>query len=363
MQDRLPLFEHMNVLADATRSRILLALERRELAVSELCTVLQLPQSTVSRHLKVLGDDGWVRSRRDGTSRHYSLEPERLPEVQRSLWELAREEIRRAPTAEGDALRIRRVLAERRARSREFFSSSAGRWDLLRRELFGRQSEVTSLLGLLPPEWTVGDLGCGTGRASLALAPFVERVIAVDSSEAMLEEARRRLEGRANVELRPGDLEDLPLADGELDAALMGLVLHHVSDPPSALAETARALKTGGRLLVVDMAPHDRLDYRHEMGHLWLGFGEEQLAGWLAGAGFGAPAWSLLPPDPEAKGPILFAASAVAGAARGEASLTKNRRGTKKHPAAESPDEVSEPDTAGEPGEKPMGQPAAVLTT
>lgn len=310
MTMRPAVFDHMTVLADSTRGRILLALERRELAVSELCAVLQMPQSTVSRHLKVLADDSWLRSRRDGTSRHYTFEPEHLGETAQRLWQLAREEIRASAAAAQDRLRLRAVLAERRARSREFFTTSAGQWDHVRRELFGQSSEISALLGLIDPAWVVGDLGCGTGRTSAALAPFVQQVIAVDHSEAMLEEAQRRLAG-SGVELRQGELEELPISDGELDAALLLLVLHHVADPASALAEVRRALRPGGRLLIVDMEPHDRHEYHSEMGHLWLGFEEGQLDGWLEGAGFSAAHRVTLPPDPQARGPMLFAASAV----------------------------------------------------
>lgn len=310
MPERLPIFDHMSVLADTLRARLLLSLEGRELAVSELCTVVQSPQSTVSRHLRLLGDDGWLLCRRDGTSRRYSLEPDRLAPAARRLWQLAREEVAATPAAAQDGLRLRQVMADRRSRSREFFSSAAGRWDRLRRELFGSRSEVPALLGLLDPGWVVGDLGCGTGGTAEALAPFVRRVVAVDASEAMLEAARRRLAGRPNVELRQGELEALPVAAGELDAALLVLVLHHLVDPPEVLAEVGRALAPGGRLLIVDMTPHDREEYRQQMGHQWLGFAPEQLAGWLAGAGFEGFRQALLPPDPEAMGPALFAASA-----------------------------------------------------
>lgn len=310
MLDRPPIFDHMSVLADAMRGRLLLSLEGRELTVSELCAVVQSPQSTVSRHLRHLADGGWVLSRRDGTSRRYRMELERLTPGARRLWQLARGEVAATPAAVQDRLRLKEVLAARRSRSQEFFSSAAGRWDRLRRELFGRHSELPALLGLLDPEWVVGDLGCGTGRAAAAVAPFVRRVVAVDASEAMLETAREALAGQASVDLRRGELEELPVADGELDAALLLLVLHHVVEPSDVLAEVARALKPGGRLLLVDMIPHEREEYRREMGHQWLGFAPGQLQRWLAGAGFEAGRRTLLPPDPEARGPVLFALSA-----------------------------------------------------
>jgi ArsR family transcriptional regulator len=144
-----------------------------------------------------------------------------------------------------------------------------------------------------------------------ALAPFVARVVAVDASAAMLQAAKKRLQGAANVDLRRGDLEALPIDDGRLDAAVVMLVLHHVPEPAKALAEIARVLAPGGRLLLVDMLPHDREIYRQQMGHVWLGFSEEHLGALLTEAGFDGVRVVPLPPDTRAKGPGLFAATAV----------------------------------------------------
>jgi ArsR family transcriptional regulator len=315
-------FARMSLLSDATRSRLLLLLEEQELAVSELCVVLQQPQSTVSRHLKVLADGGWLTARRDGTSHLYRLPEGRLEAAAAELWALVRPQVAALPAARQDRGRLAAVLRERRARSREFFAATAGEWDRLRAQLFGAGADLGPLLGLLDPEWTVGDLGCGTGRTSDALAPFVARVVAVDESPEMLAAARQRVAGRGNVELRQGTLEALPVADGELSAAVLMLVLHHLPDPAVVLAETARALAPGGRLLVVDMLAHDRLHFRQEMGHQWLGFEPERVERWLAAAGLGAVRLVALPADPEARGPNLFAAAAVLpeGAATGSAA-------------------------------------------
>jgi ubiquinone/menaquinone biosynthesis C-methylase UbiE/DNA-binding transcriptional ArsR family regulator len=301
-------FDRMAALGDATRCRLLLALERRELTVGELSVALQLPQSTVSRHLKVLGDEGWVASRPEGTSRLYVMAADRLEPTARRLWALVREPVTATPAAAQDAQRLRQVLAARRTKSQEFFSSAAGQWDRLRAELFGRRADLLALLALLDESWVFGDLGCGTGQVTEALAPAVRQVIAVDDSAAMLTAAKRRLAGVENVELRRGSLEALPVADGELDAAALFLVLHYVEDPAAAVAEARRALKPGGRLLVADMVPHDRAEYRQTMGHVWPGFAREQVESWLADAGFASVKYVPIAPDPAAKGPSLFAA-------------------------------------------------------
>lgn len=302
--------DHLTVLSDPTRGRLLLVLEGRELTVSELCAVLQIPQSTVSRHLKVLADDGWLEVRPEGTSRIYQMEPDRLDGARRRLWEAIREDLAELVAAAQDGQRLASVLAERATRSREFFLASAGEWDRLRSDLFGRQAGPAALLGLLDDRLVVGDLGCGTGTVSAALAPFVARVVAVDASPSMLGAARERLAGQGGVEVRSGELEQLPIADGELDAAVLYLVLHHVAEPARVLAEAARTLRPGGRLLMVDMNPHDRQEYRHEMGHVWLGFDRRQIAKWIEGAGLGELRVVPLPADPDAKGPTLFAATA-----------------------------------------------------
>jgi ubiquinone/menaquinone biosynthesis C-methylase UbiE/DNA-binding transcriptional ArsR family regulator len=305
------IFDDLTVLGDATRSRMLALLERHELTVTELCGVLQLPQSTVSRHLKTLSDAGWVSSRREGTSRFYSLALDEREPSTRRLWSLLREQVSATPGADQDARRLKGVLGRRQTKSQEFFESAAGQWDRLRQEMFGRSSQLQALPAFLDERWTVGDLGCGTGQVAAALAPFVATVIAVDRSADMLQAAKRRLREMANVEVRRGDLEALPIADQELDAATLLLVLHHLPDPAAALREAARVLKPGGRLVISDMLPHDREDYRHQMGHVWLGLSEDQLRRLLGAAGFGSVRVVPLAADPDAKGPALFVASAV----------------------------------------------------
>jgi len=295
-------------LADATRNRLLLLLERHELTVGELCEALQLPQSTVSRHLKVLADDGWVVSRAEGASRRYRMAGADLDSAARRLWQVVREQAAAAPAATRDGERLRAVLAQRRTRSEEFFASAAGQWDRLRAELFGTRAELQPLLGLLEPEWTVADLGCGTGQLTQALAPFAGSVIAVDASAAMLRSARARIGDLPNVEIRRGELEALPIADGALDLAILVLVLPYVAEPAQVIAEAGRALRPGGRLLITDLMPHDRAEYRQTMGHHWLGFSESQLGEWFTAAGLSRNRYRPLAPDPAAKGPMLFTA-------------------------------------------------------
>ncbi|HET7583860.1 MAG TPA: metalloregulator ArsR/SmtB family transcription factor [Gemmatimonadaceae bacterium] len=310
----LDVLDRLGILADDTRARLLLLLDEHELTVSEIQKILRIPQSTASRQLKLLADAGWVSSRAEGTTRWYAIARERLSEADREIWALVRQEIEQTAAASQVAERARAVVAERRATSREFFSSAAGEWDRLRTELFGSRPEMLAIPALLDASWVVGDLGAGTGQLAATLAPWVARVIAVDGSAEMLAAARARLSDVSNVELLHGELERLPMEDASLDAAILALVLPYVAEPLRALEEARRVLRPGGRLLVVDMRAHDRDDLRR-MGHLWQGFDEARMTGWLREAKFTNVRYVPLSPDVAASGPTLFACSARAGAA------------------------------------------------
>jgi ArsR family transcriptional regulator len=171
--------------------------------------------------------------------------------------------------------------------------------------------------------WIVADLGCATRAVSHTIAPYVDRVVAVDESSAMLNAARKRLTGLENVDIRNGRLESLPLADGEVDVALLFLVLHYVADPERVIDEAVRILKPHGRLLVLDMMPHERQDLRQTMGHVWQGFDSAILGEWLTAAGLERFRYHPLPADPEAKGPLLFTASATRSAAAAKSGKRK----------------------------------------
>jgi ArsR family transcriptional regulator len=306
---RSPLFDRLSALADPIRSRLLLLLERHELTVSELRTVLQLPQSTVSRHLKVLTDAGWLQAREDGTSNRYRVDAKALDAGTRKLWAAVRDEAEGLTAAARDAQRVKGVLADRHTRSQQFFASSAAQWDKVRAELFGTRTELFALVGLLDDSLVIGDLGCGTGQLAEVMAPFVKQVIAVDESSAMLKAAKARLSTLENVELRAGSIEEIPIDANTLDVAVLSLVLHYVADPVSVLTDVRRTLKSkNGKLLLVDMLPHDRAEYRQTMGHVWLGFDAEQIKEWAREAGFASTRIHALPPSSTSKGPTLFSA-------------------------------------------------------
>ena len=306
-----PILDRLSALGDESRTRILALLERSELTVTELSSVLQIAQPTVSRHLKTLAAEGWVEVRPDGRNRHYRLAPE-LDGAGRALWEIVRAEVAGRGVYATDVERARSVFEQRRLRSAQFFAQAAERWDEVREQLFGRAIGLAPLLGLVDSSWTVADLGVGTGALADTLAPFAGRVIGVDASEEMLTAAAHRVAAHANVELRRGELEALPLENAEVDLAILALVLHYVVDPPAVLREARRVMKKGGRLLLLDVRRDEGGPwYSEEMGHVWPGFDPDRTRAWLVDAGFAGARVAPLAPDPQATGPLLFLASAT----------------------------------------------------
>ena len=291
-------------LGDVSRLRILAVLQNGAFNVNELVQVLGLGQSRVSRHLKILSDAGLVHARREGTWVYYTLTPSWFgrsdvgpPRAGRSsagavpfrrfLRVLAKE----LQAAEGeqaalDAAAVGACLEERRQRAESFFRGVAGRFDQERDSVQGPPEHLDRLVSKLEPVDTVADLGTGTGILLSRLATRARRVLAVDRSAEMLEVARRRPEvrGDTTLELRIGALEHLPLSDGEADAVVLNLVLHHVAQPPTALAEAARVLRPGGSLLIAEFEEHSEESYRDRLGDLWLGFETERLRSWLTEA-------------------------------------------------------------------------------
>lgn len=307
--DPATLVNRLTTLSDMARLRMLRLLNREELSVGELARALQLPQSTVSRHLKLLHEGSWVIKRSEGTASLYRLVADALSPAAHSLWTLTSDQLGSGPTTQEDDSRLAEVLAERTADGRSFFGRLGADWDALRRDLFGDPFTDQALLALLDKRWVLADLGCGTGNAAAKLAPFVKTVIAVDREPAMLEAAKRRLEAFSNVDFRQGELHQLPIDNASVDAAMIFLVLHHLEQPLEAVREAARILRPGGALLIVDMVPHDREGFRHTMDHRHLGFSQETIESWAQATDLDDVRYVRLRPDTTAKGPGLFAAT------------------------------------------------------
>ncbi len=310
MISSLATLDWLQTLADPTRVRLLRLLDRHELAVTELCTILQLPQSTVSRHLKLLVSDQWLASRREGNNHLYRTESDAWSNARSELWNWVRQQAADASTTQLDDRRLEQVLAQR-PRSDDFFRSTAAQWDAVRVELFGPRVDASALAATLSPNAVVGELGCGSAPIAQLVAPFVSQVIAIDNSHAMLCAAEDKLRSFDNVSIQLANLDRLPLADNQLDAAWLVLVLPYVDEGATILREAARVLKPNAPLIIVDMSPHDREMYRQQMGHVRLGLDRQLLNNWCEESQLHITRFWQLPPDSVARGPELFTAVAV----------------------------------------------------
>lgn len=279
-------------LADATRLRILALLRSMELSVGELAQVLGQSQPRVSRHVKILCDAGLAERRKEGSWVFVALGvPAKVDPVLASLDQWGR--IEPDHWAVADAARLAAVRADRAASAAVWFEANAGQWDAIR-SLHIAESEVEAAMVAVLGDAPIGqliDIGTGTGRMLELFAGRAKHALGIDRSSEMLRLARAKLseQGLANAELRQADLYALPLGDGEADAAILHHVLHFAQQPGAAIAEAARVLAPGGRLLIADFAPHDREELRTRDAHTRLGFSDDQIVAWFDTAGL-APA-------------------------------------------------------------------------
>ncbi|MBO4312600.1 MAG: metalloregulator ArsR/SmtB family transcription factor [Desulfovibrionaceae bacterium] len=266
---------YFKALSDDTRLRLVHVLSQYELSVNELVSLLETGQSRISRHLKILADAGLLVARRDGLRAYYSAvrEGEGLEFLRAVAPFLTADMNMRADLdmAEG-------ILEDRARKTRQFFNAVADHWDTLNREILGDFDLAGAVEAAVPKPCGVAvDLGCGTGLVLERLQGRAAQLIGVDGSSRMLELSRRRLGDEAGVSLRIGELDHLPLRDGEADFACINLVLHHLSDPASALREIFRVLRPGGTAFISDFDRHSQEKMRTDYGDRWLGFSREKL--------------------------------------------------------------------------------------
>jgi ArsR family transcriptional regulator len=297
-------------LADESRLRLLNVVSRGDFNVQELTAILSIGQSTISHHLRTLERAGIVRCRKQGTWAYYGLpaamvagvedaessspavtanstKPTLAESIVRNLLQAKAQGLIEPRVFEEDGPRIQEVLDRRRADSHQFFESVAGSWKNLRREMEGSEGFLSDIVKNIDPELILLELGCGAGALLERVLPRPGQTIAVDYSQAMLDEARRALGQKGeHVDLRLGYLEHLPLGDQSVDIAVAYMVLHHVATPVAALEGVFRVLKPGGRVFIVDLTQHDNENFREQYAHLWLGFDPLELTGALEGVGF-----------------------------------------------------------------------------
>lgn len=288
----------LRVAADPNRLRILLLLQQEELSVAELQEILTMGQSTISTHLSQLKSAGLVEDRRTGKSSLYRLTPNGSEGIVNPLLTRAREE---TPEARTDQAEMHRIVKKRQEKMRSFFDSVAGR--LGKDYVPGKswKSVAEAFLRLMPP-MTIADLGAGEGTFALLLAQHATRVIAVDTSSKMIEVGRELAarHGVSNLDCRLGDMEELPIDDAEVDLVFFSQSLHHAMHPGRAIHEAFRILRTGGRVVLLDLAKHRFEEARELYADEWLGFGEAELEAMLVQAGFHAVETAIVDRDPEA---------------------------------------------------------------
>ena len=276
------------LLGDEARLRLLRVLEQDRFNVKELTGILGLAQSGVSRHLGLLKESELVVEERDGAYTFYRLSPAIRGNGKGPLWPLLQAQFKDAASSalvKADEARLQEVLRLRRENFEHVGPDARDSRQLVPGRSWAAWSRA---LGMLLPPLEVADLGCGEGYLTVETARWARHVTAVDRSQGVLARAkalaaRKRL---SNITWKKGELEKLPIDDRAMDVALLSQALHHAADPAGALSEAARVLKPGGRLLILDLRPHDETWVREKLGDQWFGFSDDHLNGLLTRAGF-----------------------------------------------------------------------------
>ena len=270
-------------LSDSTRLRIIGLLKDNELNVNEIVSLLNMGQSRVSRHLKILSDAGLLASRKEGLRVFYSLAREGFwGRISGSVFD----ELAGVAECRDDAARLRTHLSERAERGMEYFNTIAADWNRIRRIILGGLDLDSKILGCIGRGMVVADLGCGSGELAFKLLTKADRVIGVDRSPAMLAEARRLLDqSNGRIDLRLGELDHLPLLNAEADTVVISMVLHYLDEQQQAVNEASRVLRPGGLLVIAELKNHENEKMRSVYGHRRLGFSKQTVGGWIKSAG------------------------------------------------------------------------------
>jgi ubiquinone/menaquinone biosynthesis C-methylase UbiE/DNA-binding MarR family transcriptional regulator len=280
------ILKNLRLLADPSRLRILMLVEREELSVAELQEILTMGQSRISTHLAQLKQAGLVEDRRNGKSSLYHLNGVGSKSFS-DLMSVLRQAAAEIPEAGQDSQALRLVLRRRQDKMRAYFDELAGKFG--RHYVPGRSWKglAETLLTLMPP-LVIADLGAGEGTFSQLLARRAKKVIAIDNSEKMVEYGAElaRKHRVKNLEYRLGDIEDVPIRKASVDVAFFSQALHHARHPQQAVSEAWRILRPGGRIVVLDLLRHTYEQARELYADLWLGFTEVEVGRFLRQAGF-----------------------------------------------------------------------------
>ncbi len=275
---------YFKALADETRIRLLNILMHHEMSVNEIVTLLDMGQSRISRHLKVLTDSGLLECRRDGAWAFYSAvgnnDAGRFSDSIRPLF-LSEQQLA------DDLDAASHLVTERSIKSRNFFNSIASEWNYLKQKVLGDFDLNQAILDCVDTCRFAVDLGCGTGELLAALREKAGFAIGIDSSRKMLAQAEKLFSSdKENLELRLGELEHLPMGNCEADLAVISMVMHHLANPEKVAIEVSRILKTDGIFIIADFEKHTNEEMRKKYGDRWLGFSKDEIRTILRHSGF-----------------------------------------------------------------------------
>lgn len=274
---------YFKALSDETRLRILNLLIYHELNVNEIVKILEMGQSRISRHLKVLTDSGLLSSRRDGLWIFYKA----VEDGKGRTFINAIEYLLENDKLSKDLVKCKKTLDERTLESAQFFDSIAEDWEKMKHDILGTFDISYEILKRIQKCDVAVDLGCGTGDLLVDLRKVSRNVIGVDNSPKMLETARTKFSHELDyIDLRIGELRHLPLSNLEADIVVLNMVLHHLASPIDAIKEVYRTLKFGGSFIIVDFEKHKDQTMQIKYGDRWLGFKREEIIDWIENAGF-----------------------------------------------------------------------------
>jgi ubiquinone/menaquinone biosynthesis C-methylase UbiE len=300
------------VLADSTRLRLLRILRQGDFTVQDLMQILDMGQSRISRHLKILSEAGLLRVEKQGTWHYYRLSPG--AGLFNDIWPFVEKRFVEHAGQGSDAAGVLQVMAERRRRSQEFFNHHARDWDTMHAELLSLPDYRGSLLDLLPEGGLLVEIGAGTGALLPLLAGKAARTVGLDHSPSMVALARETITQNQiteQVEIRLAEMNHLPFADGEVSTVVMNQVLHHAERPVEVLKEICRVLDPQGTLVLADLVRHQHDWVRQRLADQWLGFTHDELHSWLAETGLFMKTYQALG-DPATQQPVLLLSAGVA---------------------------------------------------
>lgn len=278
------LIKSFKALSDKTRLRLLYLLQEYELNVNEIVQIVDMIQSGVSRHLKILVESDILTFRREASFIYYTAAKH---DTAKALISLINKSNDLQQVFQNDLTKAREIIRIRKNRTKRFFKTIASQWDAMKKEVLGNFDLDLIIKEKILFHGNISDLGCGTGELIEKLSfERSDKLIGIDSSPEMLEQARLRLSKTGKADLRLGELEHLPMKNREIDTAVMNMVLHHISQPQLPMAEVYRVLKSKGIFILTDFEKHDNKKIKKIMGGSWSGFEKEKIKTWLKDAGF-----------------------------------------------------------------------------